>query len=248
ARGALRQSIARARDLGDEMASATFSYFLATTEILAGDYAAAVSAVEAADAAAAWYDWPPHPWHIEARCELLIRGGYIDRAGGLVDERLPDDASAAIPPRLTARFMSACLRGKVSAWRGDHAATVRHLERAARCADQLDWADPGVRSYLDPWLAEAYIATGRPAAARHLAATPGGGGGRPGRPPLPGCAARIEAPAAAASGDLDGAAHPARAAVAAHEASPLRPELARSLLVLGQVERRRRARSRSRDA
>ena len=50
------------------------------------------------------------------------------------------------------------------------------------------------------------------------------------------------------TGDLDGAARRARAAVAAHEASPLRPELARSLLVLGQVERRRRARGQSRDA
>src|SRR5262249_20101540 len=37
-------------------------------------------------------------------------------------------------------------------------------------------------------------------------------------------------------------------AVDAHEASPLRPELARSLLVLGQVERRRKARRQAREA
>ena len=36
--------------------------------------------------------------------------------------------------------------------------------------------------------------------------------------------------------------------MAAHQSSPLRPELARSLLVLGQIERRRKARKQSRDA
>ena len=39
-----------------------------------------------------------------------------------------------------------------------------------------------------------------------------------------------------------------RQAVAAHELSPLRPELARSLLALVQIERRRRARHQSRGA
>jgi len=248
ARTALRWSIARAGDLGDELGSATFSCFLATTEILAGDYAAAVAAVEAADAVAAWYDWPPHPWHVEPRCELLIRDGDLDSAAGLVEESLPDHADTTIPPRITANFMGACLRGKVSAWRGDHAATVRYLERAAWCAEQLDWTDPGVRCYLDPWLAEAYIATGRPGDARRISATLRDVGGRFGRPALTGAADRIEALAAASAGDLDSAAHWARAAVAAHEASPLRPELARSLLVQGQVERRRKARSQSRDA
>jgi len=53
---------------------------------------------------------------------------------------------------------------------------------------------------------------------------------------------------AAAADDLDAAAGSAQAAVAAHESCPLRLELARSLLVLGQVERRRKARQRSRAA
>jgi len=170
ARAALQRSIARARDIGEDLAVATFSYFLATTEVLGGDYAAAAAAVDAADAAAAWYDWPPHPWHVEPRCELLIRDGDLDSAVGLVDGSLPGGADATIPARITARFMGACLRGKVSAWRGDHAATVQHLERAARCAEQLDWTDPGVRSRLDIPLAEAYVAVGRPGDARRISA------------------------------------------------------------------------------
>jgi DNA-binding CsgD family transcriptional regulator len=243
ARAALRRSVSLARDKGDGFALAIFLSYLATTEELAGDYPAAEAAVKASDAASAWYDWLPSPWFVEPRCELLIAAGDLDGADRLAGEWLPADATATI----TVRFMGAYLRGKVSAWRGDHAAAVPHLERAAWCAEQLDWADPGVRSYLDPWLAEAYVATGRPDDARRIAAWLSELGQRLGRPALTGYAARIEALAAAAAGDLDGAAHWARAAVAAHEASPLRLELARSLLVLGQVERRRRARSQSRD-
>jgi len=78
--------------------------------------------------------------------------------------------------------MGACLRGKVSAWRGDHPAAVRHLERAARCADQLDWADPGVRGRLDILLAEAYVAVGRPAMP---AGSPPGCGSSAGGWPVP---------------------------------------------------------------
>src|SRR5262249_6584322 len=127
-------------------------------------------------------------------------------------------------------------------------ATVRHLERAAWCADQLDWADPGVRSRLDIRLAEAYVATGRPGDARRISAWLREAGGRLARPALTGDADRIDALAAAAAGDLEAAAESARAAVTAHGASPLRLELARSLLVLGRIERRRKARSQSRDA
>ena len=80
ARAALQRCIDRARDLGDDCALATFSRFLATTAVLAGDLPRPAAAVDAADAAAAWYDWPPHPWHVEPRCELLIRDGDLDGA------------------------------------------------------------------------------------------------------------------------------------------------------------------------
>ena len=248
ARAALQESIARARDLGDDLALATFSCFLASTEVLAGDYTAASAAMDARDAVAAWYDWPPHPWHVEPRCELLIRTGDLDRALGLVDESLPAENSATVPVRITVLFMGECLRGKVSAWRGDHAAVVRHLECAARCGEQLNWTDPGVRGYLDPLLAEAYIAVGRPGDARPISTWLREVGRRLGRPALTGDADRIDALAAAAEGDLDSAAGLARAAVTAHGSTPLRLELARSLLVLAQVERRRKARGQSRDA
>lgn len=243
ARAALQRCIGRARDVGDDWALAIFLSYLAATEELAGDFAAATAAIQTSDQVVAWHDWPTSPWHIEPRCELLIAAG--DLAGALsLAERLPDDEAQP----LAACYMGACLRGKVSSWRGDPAAAVPHFERAVRYAELADCTDPGVRSRLDPLLAEAYVALGRAEEAARISARLGEIGVRLNRPALIGDAARIDALAAAAAGDLDAAAEHARAAVAAHGRSALRPELARSLLVLGRVARRRRARRESRAA
>ncbi len=243
AREALQRCIARARDAGDDFALAIFLSYLAATEELAGDYAAAAVALREGDEIATWYDWPSSPWLIQPRCELLIASGDLEGALSLA-ERLPDDEAQP----LTARFVGECVRGKVSSWRDDPSATVRHLERAAHHAEQFDWADPGVRSRLDPVLAEAYVATGQTKEAEQISARLREIGQRLDRPELTGDAARIDALGAAEAGDLEAAAEHARVAVAEHGRSPLRPELARSLLVLGRIERRRRARRESRAA
>jgi len=244
ARAATQRCIARAKDAGDDWDLRIFLAYLAATEELAGDYAAAAAALDAAEGVAAWHDWPPNPWYLDPRCELLIAAGDNDAALGLADTHLPDEESFPV----TSRFTGALVRGKVSAWRGEPAGVVRHLERAAWFAEQMEWADPGVRNRLDIPLAEAYVATGRPDDARRISGWLREIGGRLGRPTLTGDANRIDALVAAQAGDLEVAAESARAAVAAHQASPLRLELARSLLVLGQIERRRKARKQSRDA
>ena len=243
ARAALDRLVSRARDIGYDWALSFCLFYQAMTALLAGDYAAASEAVAASDAAARWYHWRPTMWFVEPRCELLIAAGDLDAAICLVDDRLPDDVTASA----ARRCMGAYLRGKVSAWRGDYAATIRHLEIAVRCAEQCGWLDPGIRGRADIQLAEAYAASGRPGDARLISARLGELGERLDRPALTGDAARIDALVAAAAGDLDAAAESARAAVTAHGSSPLRLELARSLLVLGQVERRRKARRQSRD-
>jgi len=244
ARSALERSVSRARESGDDFATSIFLTYLAMTEVLAGNYSAASGAVTAADAASAWHDWPPSPWFAEPHCELLIAAGDLDRAAALADARLPGNAAAT----LITRFMGACIRGTVSSWRGDHAATIQQLENAGRCADQLEWADPGVRNRLDIPLAEAYVAVGRTGDARRISGWLRELGERLSRPTLTGDAHRIDALACAAAGDLEAATEAARAAVTAHQSSLLRPELARSLLVLGQIERRRKSRRQSRDA
>jgi DNA-binding CsgD family transcriptional regulator len=243
-RAAMRRCIARAREAGEDYMLVTFLSYLAATEELAGDFAAAGAALAEAEQVAAFYDWPPSPWHLEPRCELLIAAGDLDGALSLAGEYLLDEESRAVP----ARFIGACVRGKVSMWRGDAEAAVRDFEQAGRFAAQRDWVEPGVRSRIDHVLAEAYVAVGRTGDAARISAWLAELGGRLSRPALTGDAHRIDALACAAAGDLEAAAEAARAAVAAHQSSPLRLELARSLLVLGQIERRRKARGQSRDA
>jgi DNA-binding CsgD family transcriptional regulator len=244
ARAALRRCIARARDAGDDFALFTFLAYLAVTEELAGDYAAAGAAVQASGAPAAWHDWPPGPWHLEPRCELLIAAGDLDGALRIADEQLPDSEGTPV----ASRYMGARVRGRVNAWRGDPAAAARHYEVAAHYADLADWADPGVRDRLDAALAEAYVALGRTGDAMRISAWLREVGDRLARPTLTGNADRIDALVQAGAGELDAAAESARAAVAAHEEAPLPVELAISLLALGRIERRRKARRQSRDA
>ena len=244
ARAALRRSIARAREAGEDWTLSISWCYLAAAEELAGQYQAAAAALEEAGQAAAGYDWPLSAWHVEPRCELLIAAGNLDEAADLANERLPDDESG---PQ-SARCFGAGVRGKAAMWRGDAVAAVRHFELAAWCADQREWADPGLRCRADHLLAEAYVALGRLEEARRISSRLQELGQQLGRPALTGDAARTDVLVAAAAGDLDAAADHARAAVAAHGLSLLRPEHARSLLVLGQIERRRKARRQSRDA
>src|SRR5262249_7587232 len=143
-----------------------FLSYLAVTEELAGDDAAAAAALQAADAPALWHDWPPNPWQLEPHCRLMIAAGDLDGALRIVDEHLPDRDGAT----LSARYMGAYVRGTVSVWRADPAAAARHFERAAEYADAAGWADPGVRNLVDAALAEAYVAVGRPEEARRISA------------------------------------------------------------------------------
>ncbi len=244
ARAALQRCIARARAAGDDYPLCIFLSYLATVEELAGDFTAAAAVLESERAVAQWHDWPVSPWHVKPRCEMLIAAGDLEGAVRLADAVLPDDDSV---PAIY-RYMGECVRGKVSVWRGDPEETVRHLENAAMYAEQLEWVEPGLRDRLDPLLAEAYVAVGRTGDAERIATWLRELGDRLKRPVLIGDASRVDAIGAASAGDLDTAAASARAAVAAHEASSMRPALARSLLVLGQIERRRKARKESRSS
>ena len=144
--------------------------------------------------------------------------------------------------------MGACVRGKMSFWTGDAVAAVRHLELALGYAAPVRLGRAGSALGIDHLLAESYIAAGRPEEASPISARLRELGTRLDHPALIGHACRIDGLLAAARGDLETARESARAAVDAHERSPLRPELTRSLLVLGRIERRRKARGQSRAA
>ena len=244
ARAALHRCIIRAREAGDDFALATFCAYLAAAEELAGDFTAAGAALADAAAAAAWHDWPRLPWSLAPRSELLIAGGDLDGAITLADQDLPDTPDTPA----VARFIGALIRGRACSWRGGGPEAVRHYQRAASYADECGYADPGVRQGLDAALAEEYVSGGRIDDAQRISGWLRETGERLGRRALAGTANRIDALAAAQAGHLELAARLAQRAVTAHESSPLRPELARSLLALGQIERRRRARQESRGA
>jgi DNA-binding CsgD family transcriptional regulator len=244
ARAALQRCIDRARADGDDYPLCMFLSYLAVAEELAGDYAAAAATLEAERTVAQWHDWPLSPWHVKPRCDLLIAEGDLDGALRLAAEDLPDDPS--VP--LRTRHVGACVRGRANIWRGDLAAAATHLERAVEYADELDWADPGIRDRADVLLAEVRITLGRVSEAEQTASWLQQIGTRLGRIALIGDSKRISALAAAHRGDLDGAAALAGEAVAAHESSSSPTSLARSLLVLGQIERRRKGRRESRAA
>ena len=232
---------AQARNEDDDAARWIILPYLASTELATGNYGAVAALLDEADAAAALDNLAPSPFSVESRCRMLIAAGDIDAALELADKYLRDDSGVFL-----SRFFGACVRGQVYAWRGDPSGAVRCFERAGRLADERDWADPEVRSRIDPALGEAYVAVGRSADAERVAARLRAFGTRLRRQTLLGDAARIDALAAGAAGDLTGAAESARAAVRSHQASPLRLELARSLLVLGRIEWRRKARGQAR--
>jgi DNA-binding CsgD family transcriptional regulator len=243
ARAALGRCADLARASGDDYPLSVFLSYLAIVEELAGDFAGAATLLDAERAVAQWHDWPEQAWHVKPRCELLIAAGDLDEAIRLADECLPDERATA-----ATRFVGGAVRGKANVWRGAPEVAVRHLERAAACADEMEWRDPGLRDRIDAERGEAYVAIGRMEDAREIASWLGKVGSRLGRPALVADAHRIDALVQASGGDLDAAAASAHAAVAAHAASPLRMELARSLLALGRIERRRKARKESRNA
>jgi DNA-binding CsgD family transcriptional regulator len=241
ARSSMQRSIARARATDEDWGLSVSLSYLAAIDELAGEYGAVSALLDEADDVAAWHDWPVNQWRLLPRLEWLIALGRLDEAVSLVDQCLPDREDRPADER----FVGALVRGQVSAWRGDAEGAIRHLEKAAWCADQFDWTDPGSRYLLDVQLAEAYVTVGRTTEAEHISVWLREIGLRLNRPVLIGDAARIDALSAAAQGDLDAAEVWAQAAVAAHEASPVPLELARSLLVLGRIERRRRSRRES---
>jgi DNA-binding CsgD family transcriptional regulator len=241
ARAALNRVMAGARKIGDDFALCGALSYLAGAEELAGDYPAAAAALRAADAVAAWHDWPPQVWSVQPTCELAIAAGDFTAALALIAE-LGDSRP------LEASFVAELVSGKVAAWQQKAPAAAAHFEQAAGYADACGWADPGLRHRVDAWLAQALVTVGRLTDATAISARLRAAGERLGRPSVIGDASRIDALIAAQEGDLGLAAGLAGAAVAAHASSPLRLELARSLLVLGMIERRRKARGQASEA
>jgi DNA-binding CsgD family transcriptional regulator len=227
-RAALLDAIAANHDQGDEPMLASLYGHLALTEVWAGRPSAARDAL--------------------ARGLPLISpdvGKPVGMAAAEATLTLYSDSIAVTRPLAgkiaIGAVMIASLTGLAALLDGDDEAAADVLGAAWAKARQAGVREPGRRGRFEGNLGQALVNLGRLDEARELAAEQIELGTENDRPTLLGIGRRIEGLALGAEGDLDAAAEALEAAVAAHGASQFPVELGRSLLALGQIQRRRKA-------
>ncbi|WP_163569497.1 LuxR C-terminal-related transcriptional regulator, partial [Fodinicola feengrottensis] len=169
----------------------------------------------------------------------------IASARALVAKELADEKSDGVVDVVKAIVHRQVL-GLAALVDGEPEEAVDVLGVALRMARSEGIHEPGRRHRLEGDLGQALVATGRLAEAAELAAEQRALGERGGRPTVLGVGLRIEGLVRAAEGDLDAAQELLEQAVRAHEESQLPLERGRSLLALGQVQRRRRTKQQAR--
>jgi DNA-binding CsgD family transcriptional regulator len=241
-RAALMRCLARADAQGDDTSTAALNVHLASTEMLAGNHRAARVALEAA----AGFEWGSRrpAAMVLIQCQLLIAAGDLDTAMSLVNTQVPDEDQT--PERW--RWAGYYVRGLILAMRADTPAAIEQWERFLFASEQRGVREPGARIWVDSSLAELYVAVGRLDDAAAISQRLRTLGVRLGRPTLEGMADRLDALVSSERGDAAGAAAAAMRAVSAHEGAPLPLERVRSLLTLGRIERRHKARRSAREA
>jgi DNA-binding CsgD family transcriptional regulator len=137
--------------------------------------------------------------------------------------------------------------GRLELSLGDHAAAAAELLPGARMAIAIGSGDPDTLPLIPDSL-EALTALGRVEEATPVQAFQRRRADEIGRSTLLAVAARGDGQLAAAAGDLDAAEEALHRALDEHERLPLRFEVARTLLALGQVQRRRRRRAAARES
>ncbi|NUR59620.1 MAG: helix-turn-helix transcriptional regulator, partial [Catenulispora sp.] len=238
-RTALNAAIAQAQAEGDDAVLPTLFSHLAFTECWAGDLRAGRRAVADGLRLAAPGGVAPMTLYT-ADALLRVLTGDLAGARTLIAEQRVGGRETIQPQ---GDIFYEHILGLAALLDGDPEAARERLWHAYRLAQDADILEPGRRQRLEPDLGQALIATGDLDAARALAAEQRELGERMTRPTLVGIADRLDGGVLAARDDLDGAVAALRRAVAAHEQSPLPLELGRSLLALGNVYRRRRAKS-----
>ena len=240
ARVELLHALSVARSEGDDASVPALLGHLALTECWAGHYPAALSAADEGLAQAGGV--APASLYA-ARAMLGVLMGDIAAACELVLGQLAGTNDRTLSKKT---IVYQHVLGLAALLRGDAARALEHLELAWTAASGLGIREPGRRQRMEGDLAHALIIAGEFSRASDIAAEQRELGTRLGRPTLVGVGYRIDGLASAARGDLDAAVIALEAAVEAHILSPLPLELPRSLLALGQVQRRMRAKQAAR--
>lgn len=178
-----------------------------------------------------------------ARALVMIMDDDLDGAHELLTK-----AGLQGPRILVKQAALDAVLGLIALLRGEDDKAITLLTAVLTTCRAEHMLEPGVRQRPEGNLAQALVNTGRLDEAAALADELRELGRRGNRPNLTGIAHRIDGLVLAARGDLDGAVAALTEAVREHEHAPLPLEYGRSLLALGQVLRRRRARSEAQNA
>lgn len=240
AEAVLAKCLEEAQAHGQDLAKEWFSVMLANLLLLSGRMPEALHVIEEGERVTGWDEIATGMW-------VYVKGEVL-RAQGKIDElaELATRSDWLESPVRHHRVVAHYQLGVIAAERGDHLAAVEWLATARQDAEALGVHETGSRYRLDGDLGEQMVLAEQFDDAAAVAEELLAAGERANRCTLRGIGRRIQGLRAAALGDLDRARELLAAAVAEHESTPLRPQLGLSLLELGRVERRRRARRKAR--
>lgn len=234
-RTALRAAIGTTADRGEDSMLPSLYGHLALTEIWAGNLPAAREALDRGRPLVP--EGTTTPVALSAADALLILLGDSVAGTRPVIEKWPDGPS-----------LITNIKGLAALLDGDDETAAALLGPVYARARAAGVREPGRRDRLEGNLGQALVGLGRLDEARTIARDLLELGDSADRSTLVGIGRRVEGLAQAAAGDLDAAAVTLEAAVAAHRACPFHIELGRTLLALGQIQRRRKARTEARRA
>lgn len=238
----LRDSLANARAVADDMRIAVLGMAMAEAQLLAGDAVAAAASLAESDEAAAWASGEPtHKALLRGR--LLLADGDVDEVESMVKE-----LAWANSPHRTRRMIAFHLLGMVAGYRGEHDQAIDLLGRARSAAEAFGHHDTGARYRVDTELGTELVLARRLDEAAGVGRSLLAAGDRGNRCTLRGIGHRILGLCAAAEDDNDTASDRLSAAVAEHEHSQFRPELGRSLLARARLDLGRREARRATEA
>jgi DNA-binding CsgD family transcriptional regulator len=234
---AMTELISEAGERGQETAIPMVSFYLVWACVWHGDLAAAArAAAQARDVARLNDDASMRALSLTASALAAAHAGGVDRARAEAAEALAlfealQWTLGAIWPLWALGFLELSM--------GNAARVDELLRPLAEAITQMGFGEPILGVFL-PDEVEALVALGDLDAASRLADWLERGGLRVDRPWALAVAARGHALIAGAQGDLDSAMSAVDRAIVEHERLSMPLELARTLLVKGQVHRRRR--------
>lgn len=228
---------ARCLDRGEESDLMFHAFHLVMLECRRGNFAAARSLAEDTMERAVQLGTDlPLAIALSIRAHLAVYAGQADLARGTAQQALQifQKSSCVMPtvwPMATLGFLEVSLE--------HYEAAAAVLGPLAQAAAATELGEPATAPFAAD-AAEALVGAGRLEEAEALIAVLERDGARLDRPAALAIGARGRALLLAARGELDAAAASAWRAIAEHDRAPMPFERARTLLVLGQIERRRR--------